>query len=156
MTLHNAIFQILREKNSQMKTQEIADEINRRQLYVKRDGSPVTAFQIHGRTRNYPHLFSRDGSLVGLVEWDRKSRQAHNLSQYKDNNENHESLRKDEIIERLWMKGKFKYRGRRFKIDSLGRIHEKDYSLFSTRKGIHKKLSTFSKRELLDMLVNSE
>ncbi len=72
MTLHDAIVQVLREKNREMTRQEIADEINERKLYSKKDGTPVTAFQIHGRTKNYPALFTRNGSLVGLVEWNAK------------------------------------------------------------------------------------
>jgi hypothetical protein len=51
-----------------MLTQEIADFVNERGRYRKRDGSAVTAFQIHGRTRNYGHLFERQGSQVRLRE----------------------------------------------------------------------------------------
>ena len=65
MTLHEAIQIVLREKGRIMTTQEIANELNQRKLYTKRDGSDITAFQIHGRTKNYPHLFTRDGSKVG-------------------------------------------------------------------------------------------
>mgnify|MGYP005609730971 FL=1 len=52
-----------------MTTSEIADAVNAGTLYVKRDRSPVTAFQIHGRTRKYDHLFTRTGGTVGLVRW---------------------------------------------------------------------------------------
>lgn len=68
MTLHEAIRQVLLEKNSMMSTVEIADELNKRDLYRKRDGSEITDFQIHGRTKNYPHIFTRKGSMVGLTE----------------------------------------------------------------------------------------
>ena len=66
MTLHEAIKIILEEKGSEMTTKRIADELNNRRLYTKKDGSAITAFQIHGRTKNYPHVFTRDGSKVGL------------------------------------------------------------------------------------------
>ena len=69
MLLHEAIIQVLNEKIHEMGTQEIADEINSRRLYTKKDGTDVTAFQIHGRTKNYPKLFRRTGSMVGLVDW---------------------------------------------------------------------------------------
>jgi len=70
MTLHEAITIILREhRGSPMTTRTIADELNRRKLYSKKDGSPISDFQVHGRTRNYPHIFSRTGSRVGLLEW---------------------------------------------------------------------------------------
>ena len=53
-----------------MTTMEIAEHVNANELYRKRDGSPVTPFQIHGRTRQYPELFTRDGSTVALTRWD--------------------------------------------------------------------------------------
>jgi hypothetical protein len=49
-----------------MTTTEIAERVNARGQYRKRDGTPITAFQVHGRTRNYPELFERAGSRVGL------------------------------------------------------------------------------------------
>ena len=66
MTLHEAIIQVLKSANRVMTTQEIADELNRTKAYQKRDGSLISAFQIHGRTRNYPQLFDRDSSWVSL------------------------------------------------------------------------------------------
>lgn len=54
--------------NNWMTTQEIADEVNERDRYRKRDGSAVTAFQIHGRTRKYGHIFDRRGSQVRVRE----------------------------------------------------------------------------------------
>ncbi len=66
MTLHEAIVQVLKNTNRAMTTQEIADELNRTKAYQKRDGSLISAFQIHGRTRNYSQLFDRDKSLVSL------------------------------------------------------------------------------------------
>lgn len=52
MTLHEAIKIILEESGRELTTQEIADELNRRGLYQKKDGTAITAFQIHGRTKN--------------------------------------------------------------------------------------------------------
>lgn len=68
VTLHEEIRAVLLTASRQMTTQEIADEVNRRGNYHKRDGSPVSPFQVHGRTRNYPEIFTREGSIVGLVE----------------------------------------------------------------------------------------
>lgn len=68
MTLHEAIIVILKEKNREMTTTEIANELNRSNLYSKKDGSEITDYQVHGRTKNYPKFFSRDGSKVGLVK----------------------------------------------------------------------------------------
>ncbi len=69
MTLHEAIAETLREAGHILTTAEIAAEVNRRRSYLKRAGTPVTAFQVRGRTKNYSGLFTRDRTLVGLCEW---------------------------------------------------------------------------------------
>lgn len=66
MTLHEAIINVLKAAKKPMTTQEVADELNRIKTYHKGDGSLITAFQIHDRTRKYPQLFDRDKSIVGL------------------------------------------------------------------------------------------
>lgn len=73
MKLHEAIVKLLQEKGRAMTTAEIADALNRNGWYTKRDGSSISAFQIHGRTRNYGHLFERNGSLVSLKNGDKGS-----------------------------------------------------------------------------------
>ena len=67
MTLHEAIKVVLEEAGHPMSTREIAVEVNRRGLYRKKDGSEVTDFQVHGRTKNYPKLFQREGTTVSLI-----------------------------------------------------------------------------------------
>lgn len=68
MTLHEAIGFVLEERaNRWMTAKEIADEVNKRSLYRKKDGSPVEINQIHARVKNYAHLFDKDGSRVRLV-----------------------------------------------------------------------------------------
>lgn len=66
MTLHVAIEKLLKEKGTSMSTNEIASELNINKWYQKKDGSEISAFQIHGRTRNFPNIFDRQGSLVAL------------------------------------------------------------------------------------------
>jgi hypothetical protein len=66
MTLHEAIIIVLKDSGRKMTTTEIADELNRRKLYTKKDSSKITAYQVHGRTKNYPQYFSRDSTTVGL------------------------------------------------------------------------------------------
>jgi len=68
MTLHNAIVKVLREKKRAMTTREIADEINRRRLYCRKDRADVPASQISARMNksDYSHLFTRQGSYIGL------------------------------------------------------------------------------------------
>lgn len=64
-TLHNELVRLLQEQGW-MTTTELADQVNAAGRYEKKDGSAVTAFQVHGRTRNYSDLFERDGSRVRL------------------------------------------------------------------------------------------
>ena len=66
MTLHVAIEKLLKEKGTSLSTDEIASELNKNKWYQKKDGSEISAFQIHGRTRNYPNIFDRQGALVTL------------------------------------------------------------------------------------------
>jgi hypothetical protein len=67
VTLHEEIVRILREHgDGWMTTSDIAQAVNTAGNYRKRDGSAVTPFQIHGRTRKYPRRFERDGSRVRL------------------------------------------------------------------------------------------
>lgn len=66
MTLHEAIERLLDLENRPLSTKEIADKLNKNGWYVKKDKSPISAYQIHGRTNNYPTIFDKDGSLVSL------------------------------------------------------------------------------------------
>lgn len=66
MTLHEAIEKLLFQQGRAMTTTEIAEALNKNSWYTKKDGSLIQAFQIHGRTRNYAHIFNREGSLVSL------------------------------------------------------------------------------------------
>ena len=53
MTLHEEIKNILLENGKPLTTSQIADFVNDRKIYLKRDNSKVSSFQIHGRTKNY-------------------------------------------------------------------------------------------------------
>lgn len=65
ITLHEEIVAILKEHGDEwLRTSEIAKLVNERGRYRKRDGSEMRASQIDVRTRKYPHLFVRNGSLV--------------------------------------------------------------------------------------------
>ena len=66
ITLHEAIEKVLRQKGCPMTTTEIANELNKNKWYQKKDSSAIAAFQIHGRTNNYPLIFNRNGSTVSL------------------------------------------------------------------------------------------
>ena len=67
VTLHEELAESLSGRSNRWMTcNEPAALVNERGRYRKRDGTPVTGFQVHGRTRNYPHVFERDGSRVRL------------------------------------------------------------------------------------------
>lgn len=69
LTLHKAMAQVLREHgNDPMSAREIADEINLRELYTKRDGSRIEVSQIHARAKNYATQFAKVGSKLRLHE----------------------------------------------------------------------------------------
>lgn len=67
LTLHEAMVRVLQERSGDwISTRDLADEINRRELYRKRDGSPVESNQIHARAKNYEHLFEKSQQQVRL------------------------------------------------------------------------------------------
>ncbi|MGF7059953.1 hypothetical protein HNR33_003642 [Brassicibacter mesophilus] len=68
MILHEAIEKLLSQVGRHMTTTEIAKELNKNGWYHKKDGSMIQPYQIHGRTRNYPQIFIRNGSTVFLRE----------------------------------------------------------------------------------------
>ena len=67
LTLHEAMSLVLRnEGNRWMSARELADAVNLRALYHKKDRSPVEANQIQARTKNYAHMFEKDGPRIRL------------------------------------------------------------------------------------------
>lgn len=69
LTLHEAMELVLRDnENEWMTVRELADAINERGLYEKRDGSVVDPSQIHARANKYQQLFEKDGRRLRLVE----------------------------------------------------------------------------------------
>lgn len=74
LTLHEAMAVVLQDAgNEWMTTRDLADEVNRRNLYRKRDGSPVESNQIHARAKNYSHMFEKERQLVRLGDPHRSS-----------------------------------------------------------------------------------
>ena len=69
MKLHEAIEKLLLQAGRSMTNTEIAKALNENKWYEKKDRSSIEPNQIHGRTKNYPHLFHRERSDV-LLAWD--------------------------------------------------------------------------------------
>lgn len=71
MTLQDAVYQVLKARRRPMSVQEIAHEIELRELYEE-DGSAV-AFpkQINSQIETCPELFVKFGQRVSLRSWQR-------------------------------------------------------------------------------------
>ena len=68
MTLHEAIEKILKDSGKPMSANIIADLINKGNLYIRGDKTPVPSSQIHARVNNYPQWFIKTGDgLITLV-----------------------------------------------------------------------------------------
>jgi hypothetical protein len=89
LTLHEALARVLEDAgNEWMTARELADEVNRRGLYRKRDGSTVEVNQVHARTNNYRDLFEKDGPKIRLMEGARViATQTPNVGMFKDDDD---------------------------------------------------------------------
>lgn len=66
VTLHEAMIEVLRENGAPMTSREIADSINARELYRRKDGHALLAGQVSARARNYHQLFHRTASHIAV------------------------------------------------------------------------------------------
>lgn len=57
MTLHEAMQLVLKENDKPMTARELADEINKKNLYTRGDGGQLSPKQICDRANNYSDLF---------------------------------------------------------------------------------------------------
>jgi hypothetical protein len=68
LTLHEAMEHVLDEQHNRwMTVHELADAINERKLYEKRDRSAIEPSQIHARANKYPGRFEKDGPRVRRI-----------------------------------------------------------------------------------------
>ena len=69
-TLHEAIEVVLRRNSNRwMNVREIAEEVNQRKLYARRNGSNVDSGDIHSRVNDHSDLFEKSGVMVRLRQW---------------------------------------------------------------------------------------
>ncbi|AXG74644.1 hypothetical protein DVK85_10540 [Flavobacterium arcticum] len=66
MTLHEAIISILKENRGAMTSKEIADKLNEKNIYFKRDKSSISSSQVTARVNKYLTLFEKDNSVSPL------------------------------------------------------------------------------------------
>src|SRR5688500_6818565 len=67
-TLREAMESVLRGRSDGLAVPEIASEVERRDLYRRRDGRPAPGGQIHSYVHNYPDVFVRKGGRIYLKE----------------------------------------------------------------------------------------
>lgn len=67
MTVAESIVYLLVERNGGMKAEQLADEINRRRLHVRKDGQPVSVKQVWYEVMTHPETFTATTGRVFLM-----------------------------------------------------------------------------------------
>lgn len=67
MTIEEAIVYSLATANHGMTTDQIAADINRRCLHVRRDGEPVTSAQVYAVIMHNTAMFCKDSGKIMLM-----------------------------------------------------------------------------------------
>lgn len=67
LKLHEAIKLVLKEAELPQTASEIANAINERSLYSRKDGLPIPISQIHARVKNYYNYFEKINDRITLV-----------------------------------------------------------------------------------------
>ncbi len=67
MKIEEAIVYCLASSGRGMRTEQIADMINRRCLHVRRDGQPVTSKQVYAAVCRYPDMFVKAEGRIMLI-----------------------------------------------------------------------------------------
>ena len=67
MKIEEAILYVLAERNGGLKTEQIAEIINRRRLHVRKDGKPVTSAQVYAVVMHYPDTFVKAEGRIMLM-----------------------------------------------------------------------------------------
>ena len=67
MKIEEAILYVLAECNGGLRTEQIADIINQRRLYVRKDGQPVTSAQVYAVVMHHPETFVKAEERIMLL-----------------------------------------------------------------------------------------
>ena len=67
MKIEEAILYCLATRNGGMRTEQIADMINRQRLHLRKDGQPVTSKQVFAVIMQYPDTFVISTGRVMLM-----------------------------------------------------------------------------------------
>lgn len=67
MKIEEAIVYCLASSNRGMRTEQIADKINRERLHLRKDGQPVTSNQVYAVICRYPDMFVKSAGRIMLM-----------------------------------------------------------------------------------------
>ena len=67
MKIEEAILYVIAERNGGMRTEQIAEVINRKRLHVRKDGQPVTSAQVYAVVMRHPDTFVKAEGRIMLV-----------------------------------------------------------------------------------------
>lgn len=67
MKIEEAILYVLADRNGGLRTEQIADIINRQRLHVRKDGQPVTSAQVYAVIMRFPETFVKAESRIMLM-----------------------------------------------------------------------------------------
>ena len=67
MKIEEAILYCLTSKDRGMRTEQIAEIINRQRLYIRKDGQPVTSIQVYAVICRYPDTFTKAEGRIMLM-----------------------------------------------------------------------------------------
>lgn len=67
MKIEEAIVYCLTASNRGMRTEQIADMINRQRLHIRKDGQPVTSKQVFAVIMRYPDVFCKSEGKIMLM-----------------------------------------------------------------------------------------
>lgn len=67
MKIEEAILYCLASSNRGMRTEQIAEMINRKLLHTRKDGKPVTSGQVYAVVCRYPNMFVKTEGRIMLM-----------------------------------------------------------------------------------------
>ena len=67
MKIEEAILYCLASQNRGMRTEHIAEMINRKRLHTRKDGQPVTSGQVYAVVCRHPSMFTKAEGRIMLM-----------------------------------------------------------------------------------------
>lgn len=67
MKIGEAILYVLAERNGGLRTEQIAEIINRSRLHIRKDGKPVTSAQVYAVVIRFPDTFVKAEGRIMLM-----------------------------------------------------------------------------------------